>query len=396
MKRVILNFLLLILFIGYANAAKVAPVKFELSIPRGQTQEFVLNLMGSVGEKNQNLVIYPSDFSMARNGALCFDLIKDSKNSAVKWIKINENKLTLVESQEKKVVFKISVPFEAVPGEYYAVVMVEPESFTKIKDTGNKPVVLKMKTRVAVVITIEVPGRIYEKKGEVSEIRILETEKLVKITSAFSNTSDIHLDVSGKAIIRSVDSRINYGEFPIRALSSSKDEAFIFPKSVRDFEGSLDRQLPSGEYLVEVIYSYGDMKKSKKIEKFSINRKVSVNEKDNEFLSLKNKEFNLYIPSNGRRTQVVSLTNTDYRDLNIDVVIPDDWVKVIPNKLVLKPGEVRNIMFTLSASGYDEKSQMKESTVCFKTDRGKPSDLKFRITGVKEKEKTENEKSSNL
>lgn len=395
MKRIILNFLLLILFIGYANAAKVAPVRFDLSIPRGQTQEFVLNLMGSVGEKNQNLVVYPSDFSMARNGALCFDLIKDSKNSAVKWIKISENKLTLVENQERKVSFKISVPFEALPGEYYAVVMVEPEFFTKVKDKGNKPVVLNMKTRVAVVITIEVPGRIYEKKGEVSEIRVLETENLIKITSAFSNTSDIHLDVSGKAIIRSADSRINYGEFEIKALSSSKNEAFIFPKSVRDFEGSLDRQLPTGEYLVEVVYSYGDMKKSKKIEKFSINRKISIDEKDNEFLSLKNKEYNLYIPVNGRRTQVVSLTNTDYRDLNIDVVIPDDWVKVTPNKLVLKPGEVRNIMFTISALSYNEKSQMKESTVCFKTDRGKSSNLKFQITGVKEKGKIE-EKSSNL
>lgn len=395
MKRIVLNFLLLTLFVGYASATKVAPVKFELSIPRGQTQEFVLNLMGSVGEKNQNLVIYPSDFSMARNGALCFDLIKDSKNSAVKWIKISENKLTLVENQERKVGFKISVPFEAVPGEYYAVVMVEPESFTRVKDTGNKPVVLNMKTRVAVVITIEVPGRIYEKKGEVSEIRILETEKAVRITSAFSNTSDIHLDVSSKATIRSSDSRINYGEFTLRALSSSKDEAFIFPKSVRDFEGSLDRQLPTGEYLVEVVYSYGDMKKSKKIEKFSMNRKISVDEKNNEFLSLKNKEFNLYIPSGGRRTQVVGLTNTDYRDLSIDIMMPDDWIKVTPNKLVLKPGEVRNIMFTISAASYDEKSQMKESTVCFKTDRGKSSDLKFRITGVKEKEKTE-EKSSNL
>ncbi len=396
MKRKILFCLTLILFISYAYAVKVSPVRFDMTIARGVSQEFVINLTGTKGSYNQDLLIYPSDLFMSRVGTLSFDTIVGNKNSAINWIKMENNKISLLEDQAKEIKFKVSIPSNATPGEYYAVIMVEPDKFTKIKDEKN-PYAFKMKTRVAVVVVLDVPGRAYEKKGEVTEVKILETDSIVKIASTFKNTGDIHLDVVAEAIIRSADGRVNFGKFDLGALSSSKKEAFIFPDAMRDFEGALRRQLPTGDYMAEVSYNYGyDFKKAKQIEKFSVKRKISLNENSNEFLSLKNEELRLLIPKGGRRTQVVTVTNTDYRVLNVDIA-SSDWVQATPSILNLKPGEVRNVMLTISATDYD-LSQEKETTLSFKTDRGKSAEMKVFITGLKENlvKKTETKKEVSL
>lgn len=382
MKRKTL-FLALILFtMSYAYGVKVSPVRYDLSIARGSSQEFALNLLGSKGSYNQDLLIYPSDLFMSRSGALSFDSLIAGKNSCVKWIKMEKNKLSLLEDQNKKVKFKISIPANAIPGEYYAVIMVEPTKFTNVKDEKN-PIMFQMKSRVAVVVVLDVPGRSYEKKGEITELKTLETDSLVKITSAFKNTGDMHLDVLGEAVVRSADGRINYGKCDLKALSSSKNEAFIFPGATRDFEGTLKRQLPAGDYVVEASYNYGyDFKKARQTEKFSIKREVSIDEEQTEFLRVNNSDLKLLVPKGARRTQVVAITNIDYRPININIET-DEWIKILPNNFILKPGEVRNIMLTVSVSEYDE-SQKKVAVIFLKTDHGKDSTIKLCASGVKE------------
>jgi len=381
MKKIIMLFSFAMILVINANAVKVSPVRFDESIARGASKDFVLNLTGSKGSYNQDLLIYPSDLYMSRNGALSFDSIKDSKNSCVKWIKIEKSQISLLEDQTVKLKFKISIPSNASPGEYYAVIMVEPEKFSDVKDK-NKPIMLKMKSRVAVVFVLQVPGRSYEKKGEIAEVKILQTDSLVKISSAFQNSGDIHLDVKSEATIRSADGKMTFGTFPLKALSNSKDEAFVFPGAIRDFEGVLKRPLPTGDYLAEVSYNYGyDFRKARKIQKFSINRKVPLDEKNAEFVSLEPKEIRLLVPKGGRRMQVVKITNTDYRSLNVSVAA-NDWASIAPNNLSLKPGEVRNVMLTLVPM-YDQ-SQNKETVVSFKADRGKATNMKVFVTGIKE------------
>lgn len=383
MKRKMLLCFALILFISCAYAAKVSPVRFDITIARGSSQEFKLNLIGSKGLYNQDLMIYPSDLSMNRIGALSFDTIPGKKNSCIKWIKMETNKISLLEEQSKELKFKISIPSNTAPGEYYAVIMIEPVVSFDIKDPKN-PIVMHMKSRVAVVIVLDVPGRTYIKKGEVSDIKILETDSLIRISASFKNTGDIHLDALGEAIIRSVDSKTNYGKFNLRALGSPKDESFIFPEAIRDFEGVLNRQLPAGDYLAEVSFNYGyDFKKARQIARFSVKRKIEVNEDKAEFLRLNNQDLKLLIPQGGRRAQVVTVTNIDYRPLNVSITA-DDWVKVAPNNFILKPGEVRNIMLTMSVAEYDT-SLKKEAVIQLKTDHGAGSEIKILVSGAKEK-----------
>jgi uncharacterized membrane protein len=383
MKRKMLLCFVLTLFIGYVQATKVSPVRFDVSIARGSSQEFKLNLMGSKGDYNQNILIYPSDLFMNRTGALSFDTIPNKKNSCIEWVKMESNKISLLEDQSKELKFKISIPFNATPGEYYAVIMVEPEKFSNLKGK-QEPIMLQMKSRVAVVVVLDVPGRTYIKKGEVTEVKILDTDSLVGVSATFKNNGDIHLDVLGEAVIRSTDGRTNYGKFALKALSSAKDAAFIFPEAIRDFEGALKRQLPAGDYLVEVSFNYGyEFKKAHLTQKFSIKRTIPVKEEKAEFLRVNNQDLKLIIPAGGRRTQVLSLTNIDYRPLKVNIE-SDNWIKVTPDSLILKTGEVRNIMLTMSVAEYDN-SQKKESVILFKTDRGLSSKTQVLVSALKEK-----------
>lgn len=367
------------LCLSSAYAVKVSPVRYDLSIAKGSSKEFTLNLTGSKGSYNQNLTIYPSDLFMNRTGALSFDVIKDSKNSAVDWIKMSKSQVSLLEDQSVALKFIVSIPSTAAPGEYYAVIMVEPREFTKVKDK-KQPVMLQMKSRVAVVVVLNVPGRTYEKKGEASEIKIIETDSLVRLTSAFKNTGDIHLDVTSEATIRSSDGKISFGTCKLKALSSSKDEAFVFPGATRDFEGSLKRQLPSGDYIAEVSYNYGyDFRKAKQSVKFSVKRDKPLNEKDAEFLRLNSKEIRLFIPKGGRRSQIIELTNIDYKPLNVTMTSAG-WVGIVQSNLTLKPGEVRKIMINISSVDPNQPLN-KEAILSFKTDRGKSVEIKIFVSG---------------
>ena len=381
MKRMLI-LLSFCLIISNAFSVKVSPVRYDLSIAQGSSKEFTLNLTGSKGSYNQSLMIYPSDLYMSKTGALSFDTIKEYKNSAVKWIKMSKSQISLLEDQTVALKFTVSIPSTATSGEYYAVIMVEPTEYTKIRNK-KAPVMFKMKSRVAVVVVLNVPGRTYEKQGEASGVKISEADTIVKITSAFKNSGDVHLDVLSEATIRSYDGKISFGTFMLRAISSSQDKAFIFPGATRDFEGSLKRQLPNGDYIAEVSYNYGyDFRKAKQSVKFTVKRDKPLNENNAEYLRLNSKEIRLFIPKGGRRSQIIELTNIDYRPLNV-LVASVDWVNIVPSNLTLKPGEVRKIMINISSAD-PNKPLSKEAVLSFKTDRGKSVEMKVIVTGQKE------------
>lgn len=370
MKRKMLICLMFMLVVASTFAVKVSPVRYDISVARGTSKEFTLNVLGSKGLHVQDLIIYPSDLSMDRRGALSFDLT-GSRNSAVKWIKLERSKLSLLEEQSREIKFKVSIPSNVAPGEYYAVIMVEPEKFVNVKDK-KEPVTLKLKTRVAIVIILDVPGRVYEKKGEITGLAVVPpTEKYVRLSSSFKNTGNIHLDVTAGAIIRSADGKINFGKFEMRALSSSKAEAFIFPDAVRDFEGVLKRQLPEGDYLADISYNYGyNFKKANKTIKFSIKRSSAISEKNAEFLGFESKELKLSLPVGSTRTQTIKVTNTDYRPISVTTE-SEGWIQIKPQTFNLKPGEVKNVQAVISVSEY--KEAIKKANIVFRPDRGKAS-----------------------
>jgi hypothetical protein len=305
---------------------------------------------------------------------LKFDRLDNFKYSAVPWMNLGETKYTLIENQKKELKFKISVPMNAVPGEYYSVVMVEPTEFSNVK-AEDKPLKLQMKSRVAVVIVIDVPGRIYEKKGDALSTSVREENSKLYIFSTFNNTGNIHLDVAGTASIRSMDGKTRFAEIKLLATGNPKEEAFIFPGNMRDFEGTLDKQLPKGDYVVDVVFDYGNkLKKATANSKFSISREVNIDESKYEFLNLESKNVELVVPAGALRTKVLKVSNTDYRTINVSVA-SEKWVEVEPNSFTLQPGESKNIKATISPAVYIKP--IMEAKIIFIPDRGMRSEVKL-------------------
>ncbi|MGB8953392.1 MAG: hypothetical protein WCC06_12095 [Candidatus Aminicenantales bacterium] len=374
MRKKIVFALFFLVLVNFASAFRVTPARLDLTINRGTTQEVVLILMGSKSVKPETLMVFPTDISMLQNGSLKFDRLEGFKNSAVPWIKLEQTNYTLLEKQTKELKFKISVPMSADPGEYYSVVMVEPTEFSDIK-AKDKPLVLQMKSRLAVVIVIDVPGRIYEKKGDALSASVQEENGKLKILSTFNNAGNIHLDVAGTASIRSKDGKTRFGQVKLLATGNLKEEAFIFPGNMRDFEGVMDKQLPKGEYVVDVMFDYGaKIKKAMASSNFSIFRETNADESKVEFLIV-DKKIEVQVPVGALRTKVVKISNSDYRVINVSFV-SDSWVQVEPQSFALEPGQDKNIKLTISNDG---KSQ-KETTIVVKPDRGMPSEIKLSLT----------------
>lgn len=376
MKKQIGLMLFFLVLANFANAVKVSPVRLDLTIGRGTTNEIILTLTGSQATKPETLMVFPTDISMSRNGTLRFDRLEGFKHSAVPWIKLEQANYTLLEKQTKELKFKISVPRSADPGEYYSVVMVEPTEFSNVKDK-DRPIMVQMKSRIAVVIVIDVPGRIYEKKGNVLSASVQEENGKLKILSTFNNSGNIHLDVTGTASIRSKDGKTRFGQTKLIATGTGKEETFIFPGNARDFEGVLDKQLPKGEYVVDVMFDYGaKIKKAITSSDFSISRETNADESKNEYLTLDSKTTELKIPVGALRTKVVKVSNTDYRAINVSVE-SEDWIKVEPKNFTLQPGASRNIKTTISIAEY--KQPIMETKITFRPDRGMPSEMKIQI-----------------
>ncbi len=409
MKKQIVLVILLMALVNFANAFKVSPVKLELSIPRGQTREIVLTLSGSKGANIENLMVYPIDLSVGKTGVYTFQRIENSKFSAVPWIKIDDTKISLNEAQTKTLKFKISVPIDANPGEYYSIIMIEPEKNSRMS-SKEKPLAMDYKVRIGVVLILDVPGRIYEKTGKalstemisitpelIQQIKIEtmsgkydskhelfyalpDLEKMANktlILGSFQNFGNTHLYVSGMAIIRSKDGRSSFGQTKLIAMGNTKEQVFTFPGDERYFIGIWDKQLPRGEYVCDVMYDYGSgVKKAKASSDFSISRELNEDESKNEFLVLDSKTAELKIPIGALRTKVVKVSNTDYRAINVSVK-SEDWIKVEPKSFILQPGESRNVKTTISIAGY--KQPIVETKIIFQPDRGMASELKIQI-----------------
>jgi len=275
-----------------------------------------------------------------------------------------------LERQSKELKFKISVPRTAEPGEYYSVIMCEPTEFTSSR-FKDKPAVLKMKSRIAVVFVIDVPGRIYEKKGEAISAKAEEADGKIKITSTFKNAGNIHLDVSGIATIRSDDGRTTFGQVKLSSPGrESKEKEFVFPNSVLDFTGSLDRPLPKGEYIVDVAFDYGyKFRKAREKANFSIDREINVDESGMELLSVEPEEIKIELSEGAFRVKPIKLVNVDYRTLRVFTETEGEWLKVAPSEFTLRPGGSKVLKAVLSIPKDEKEKRIGE--IVFKPDKGK-------------------------
>jgi len=361
-----------------AFAFKASPVKFNLTIPKGKSQTLTLNFTGSKGSEAENLLIYPTDISMLRTGVLQFRRRPEFKHSAVSWVSFDEKKMRLIGTEKKQIEFEINVPRNATPGEYYVAIMSEPTEFTNVK-SENKPFMLKMKSRVAIVIIINVPGRNYKKEGDVFESKVKKDDGKIQIVSTFENQGNIHLNVTGKATIRSKDGRINFGEVGLSKISGKPGkEQFVFPKNLIDFHGTLDKKLPRGEYVVDISFDYGyDFKKAKDKVFFSIERGAEIDESKMNFISVQPEKLQVGLAKGMFRTKLIEVSSVYSENMKVSVEIEGDWLKVSPSIMTLRPAQKRTVKAIIKVP--DDFEKRLSGKITFNPEKGKSIEIPVEI-----------------
>ncbi len=132
---------------------------------------------------------------------------------------------------------------------------------------------------------------------------------------------------------------------------------------------------------MEVSFDYGyEFRKAVSGIEFSVKRNELLNEKNAQYISLDKEAIELMIPENARRAHVVSITNTDYRPLEL-IIESDDCVKTSSDKISLKAGEKKNILLSISAGQFENKEKHKKTMVVFKPDRGVSTKYIINING---------------
>jgi len=378
-KSKILSLVVIFLLMSVsAFAFKATPVKFNSTIPKGKSQTLTLNFTGSKGSKAENLLIYPTDISMLRSGALQFCRRPEFNHSAVSWVSFDEEKMRLIGTEKKQLEFEIKVPRNATPGEYYVAIMNEPIEFINVK-AENKPFMLKIKSRVAIVIIINVPGRNYEKKGDVFESKVKKDDGKIQIVSTFENQGNIHLNVTGKATIRSKDGRINFGEVGLSKISGKPGkEQFVFPKNLIDFHGTLDKKLPRGEYVVDISFDYGyDFKKAKDKVFFSIERGAEIDESKMNFISVQPEKLQVGLAKGMFRTKLIEVSSVYSENMKVSAEIEGDWLKVSPSTMTLRPAQKRTVKAIIKVP--DDFEKRLSGKITFNPEKGKSIEIPVEI-----------------
>ncbi len=359
-------------------AFRVSPVKFDLTIPRGKSQVLTLNFTGSKGSTVENVTLYPTDISMLRNGNTKFIRRLEFEHSAVPWVSFDRENMRIIGTEKKQFDFEIHVPRNATPGEYYVAIINEPleRSTIKVKD---EPLKIQMRSRVAIVIVLNVPGRNYKKEGSILESKVKEENGKINITSTFENEGNIHLDVTGKAIIRSKNGRTSYGEVALRKTGAQPNKKqFVFPKNLLDFHGAINKKLPAGDYVVDISFDYGyDFKKAKDQAFFTVERGAGVKESDMNFISVKPEKLRIALSKGMFRTKTMEISSFYGENMKISTEIEEEWLKISPSTIILRPGQKRTIKVIIKVP--DDFEEKLSGKIVFNPEKGKSIEMPVKI-----------------
>lgn len=358
-------------------AFRVSPAKIEgVTISKGKTGIGILHLRGSV--INEKTKIFPMDIIVDRRGNLNFERLEDWKYSCFSWIKLPEVRiLTLTEGKTKELEFKIKVPYNAKPGEYYACIMVEPTEFTPIKgEIGGVTTVLNLKSRIAVPIIIEVPGRIRKLGGRVIDTSVGIGKEEIKVLATFQNMGNVIEEVRGNArIINKADKKI-YDVVTLKALNPSAADGMgrVFPETLRDFEGIVKRPLPTGNYEIRVAFDYGlKVRKARARADFSVTQELAISLAELLTLATESELLEFQLKPGGMVMEGLEIINLDFQSLRVAIsTFPEKmpWLRIAQTKLNLRAGQSRKIRFRIKIPR-DEKVE-RSAKIILTPERGKP------------------------
>jgi hypothetical protein len=242
---------------GAANGFQISPVRSELTISKGQSQQVTVTILN------------PTD-SATVAGATVNDFVASSDESGNPRLILNDNlpdpardfkslvgkipNVTLPPHASKDVTVTISVPSNANSGGYYGAIRFFPTITGKQSTVG-------LTASVGTLFLITVPGNLIEKLN-LTQLSAAQngsatnfiTSGKVSVMNRLDNVGDIHVQPFGKVLVKNMFGKtVTSYEF-----NNSIPRANILPDSIRKFIDPVSIKSLFGHYTIQESLAYSN------------------------------------------------------------------------------------------------------------------------------------------
>lgn len=118
------------------------------------------------GEKDAHVHVYAVDATSNTSGSFILKFLNDKQLGVGAWTSVEKKELTIKPEERVDIPFKITIPENATPSEYYGGIVVETggDADSKVcENNGKCNTSVSVKTRIGSRIYITIPGKISEK-----------------------------------------------------------------------------------------------------------------------------------------------------------------------------------------------------------------------------------------
>ncbi len=214
----------------------ISPTKLIATVKPGDSLKGQFVVLNS-GDTTIKYKVYVSDLSVKNEDyEKVFEPVP-GVTSPVSWITVPEGTKTLAPNSQVKLDYSISVPFNAVPKGYYAVIFaetIEPE----VDATGVGRV-----KRVGSLVYLTVPGDSQE-KGEFLGFKTDSWQKDLPVVSSIriQNSGNVHFEVDGEMRLKDMFGNV---------IDKTDVSGTLLPQTIRNFKPELSPDHMVGLYKVE-------------------------------------------------------------------------------------------------------------------------------------------------
>lgn len=345
-----------VVFLANATAAiaqaefRISPPVADVTVGRGGTKVFSLELSNDNKEKPLRFRIFAMDADMDREGATNFLEAGSSERSCSPWLEIEPVETDIAPGQTKKINVKLSVPASAAAGGYYGAVVCELVPRASLTpDSGAK-----IRWRIASLLKATVLGGTIERKAQITDLAVrtlfareAQEARGITFVASLQNQGNIHIQASGKLTLLTPE-RSRKGEVDFDVGTGT-----ILPGHVRDFTAVYDKLLAEGEYIARATFRYGGTATLEKEIPVSIKTGSGAGEKGETILlpSLKviPQQLQLKIPAGGFRTAGLVLQNQRQQGLRVELslgegTLPKEWLVMEPSSLLIEAGREAKVL----------------------------------------------------
>ena len=376
MKKIITFLFLAIFFssisMGITYNLGLSPLKAELIMYPGETQEYDLRLMnGTLSKIDYQMEI--GAFKLDENGDYIY--LKKNNNydfSAANWVKflLNTDHVLVDPLDQRKVTVKVEIPRNLKHGgDYYAMLWANftPSQQNQTKKASGASISLERRFRFGSILHIIVKGRPSRSKIEVQKISVIDFDKIATSTQRglevdvfVKNTGDISYRPTGNFIITSNRKVWGRGK-----LEMSKTD-LVMPGLVRKMFAIYDRSLPSGEYSLKISVKSGKRYVGQKEQKFSIEESTSTAKLLGVNFKISPPQIIFDAKAGYTEMNKIEIYNREFTTVNAVLSsVPIDMdenghfiygdknlknIKIYPQKFSLREGQKRIVPFSIKTS----------------------------------------------